>query len=453
MQVERITTEALGDRSYLIHDGAAALVIDPQRDIDRVEDLASLLGVRISHVAETHVHNDYVTGSVELARRHNAVLLVAAAEHVSFERSPVEPGDTISVGAMAVTAVATPGHTEHHLAYVVEHDGEQAVFSGGNLLYGSVGRTDLVHPDKTVPLTHAQYHSARALAGQVSRLAALYPTHGFGSFCSSGPATSADESTIDEQRRSNHALIDDDEDHFVEQLIANLTAYPAYYAHMAPLNRQGPTAPELSLPEPLDGDTVRKRILGGEWVVDLRHRVAFADKHLDGTVSFEYGDGGSFTTFLGWTLPWSEPITLVGSEEDIRAAIRDLSRIGIDRPDAALGDPADGLVDDHPLASYPRVGWSALVNERESGREPLVLDVRRADEYRASHIENAVHIPLHELLSRMDAVPGGRLWVHCGSGYRAGIGASLLQRAGHDVVHVDDDYSRVSQSGLPITTP
>ncbi|MBB5960184.1 glyoxylase-like metal-dependent hydrolase (beta-lactamase superfamily II)/rhodanese-related sulfurtransferase [Saccharothrix tamanrassetensis] len=430
MNVEMIDTAALGDRSYLVHDGTAALVVDPQRDIDRVEDLARRLGVRITHVAETHVHNDYLTGGLELSRRHDAAYLVAAAEDVSYARRPVHPGDEFDVGSMKVTALATPGHTEHHLAYVVTHDRQQAVFSGGSLLFGSVGRTDLVAPDKTVDLTRAQYHSARVLAEHVHEDATLHPTHGFGSFCSSGPATGAQASTIGEQLTTNHALTDEDEQHFVETLIAGLTAYPSYYSHMAPLNRVGPGAPDLTVPQPLRPDEVRSRIDAGHWVVDLRSRVAFASGHVRGTVSVEYGD--NFTTYLGWTLPWGEPVTLVGSEDDVRAAIRDLSRIGVDRP--SVGD-TDGL----PTTGYPRVGWDALAERAERS---VVLDVRRADEYRAGHIGGALHIPLHDLVRRIDEVPSGEVWVHCASGYRAGIAAGLLHRAGRDVVHIDDDWTR-----------
>ncbi|MEV0676336.1 rhodanese-like domain-containing protein [Actinosynnema sp. NPDC050436] len=436
MNVETIDTAALGDRSYLVHDGTSALVVDPQRDIDRVEALADRLGVRITHVAETHVHNDYLTGGLELARRHGAEYLVAAAEDVSYARRPVRPGDTVAVGSMTVTAVATPGHTEHHLAYVVTHAGRQAVFSGGSLLYGSVGRTDLVAPDKTVPLTRAQYRSARDLADRVDPDATLHPTHGFGSFCSSGPATGAGSSTVGEQRAANHALTDPDEQHFVDTLIANLTAYPSYYAHMGPLNREGPGAPDLAVPEPLRPEAVRGLLDAGGWVVDLRSRVAFAAGHAQGTVSIEYGD--RFATYVGWTLPWGEPITLVGGADEVRAAIRDLSRIGVDRPGV-------GRVDGLPTTSYRRAGWADLAARPA---RPVLLDVRRADEHRGGHLAGATNIPLHDLVRRMAEVPAGEVWVHCASGFRAGIAASLLHRAGREVVHVDDEWDRAAEHGL-----
>ncbi len=436
MDVIVIETSALGDRSYLVHDGQVAVVIDPQRDIDRVRDAAAQAGVQITHVAETHIHNDYVTGGLELAGATGAAYLVNAADPVRYERTPISDGEQLSVGELALRALATPGHTESHLSYVVAHGEEQAVFSGGSLLFGSVGRTDLIDP------------SARRIVDEAESGAQLYPTHGFGSFCSSGPATAADSSTIDEQRSNNHALTDADEAHFVRELIANLTAYPSYYAHMDPANLQGPAPVDLSVPQPLDATELHRRLEAGEWVVDLRKRVAFAQGHLTGAVSFEYGDGSSFTTFLGWVLPWGDQITLAGSKQEVEQAIRDLSRIGIDSPDVAIGDGPSDMAPTAPTSAYPRVDWEAFLARRPD--DEAVLDVRRADEYQASHIVGAVNIPLHEVLTRMDEVPTGPVWVHCGSGYRAGVAASLLQRAGKDPIHVDAAFPDAEGAGVSL---
>lgn len=437
MEVVVIETRPLGDRSYLVHDGEAALVIDPQRDTDRVEAAAAEAHVRITHVAETHLHNDYLTGGLILALAHGAVYLVNGADAVEFERTPIADGSTLQVGRLAVKAVATPGHTHHHLSYVVTDGQEQAVFSGGSLLYGSVGRTDLVNPGDTEQLTREQYSSVRRLTAESRPDAALYPTHGFGSFCSSGPASSVHASTMAEQQETNHAFTDPDEDHFVQELISNLTAYPSYYAHMAPANRKGPGPANLAVPESLDPGELSRRLADGEWVVDLRRRVAFAASHLKGSVSFEYGRGSSFTAYLGWVLPWNRQLTLVGAEDDVEKAIRDLSRIGIDSPDAALGTEPSALAPGTAVVHYPRVDWDGL-QDRSPG--DVLLDVRRSDEYDAGHLAGAVNIPLHELLLRMAEIPAGKVWVHCASGYRSGVAASLLQRAGREVVHVDAQY-------------
>ncbi|WHP58767.1 MBL fold metallo-hydrolase [Arthrobacter sp. KFRI-F3372] len=445
MEIITIETPQLGDRTYLVHDGAVGVVIDPQRDTDRVEKAVSDAGVRITHVAETHIHNDYVTGGLQLAQDHNAAYLVNAADDVPYSRQPISDGETVQVGRMVLKAVATPGHTHHHLSYIVTDGDRQEVFSGGSLLYGSVGRTDLVSPEDTVPLTHHQYRSVRRLVDVAGEDAGLYPTHGFGSFCSSGPASGAESSTIGEQLSGNHALTDPDEDHFVRELIHNLTAYPSYYAHMAPINMAGPTAPDLDLPDSLDQDELVSRLERGEWVVDLRNRVAFANTHLSSSVSFEYGDGTQFTAFLGWVLPWDEQLTLVGARQDVENAIRDLSRIGIDNPDAAIGSGPAELAPGAATSSYDSVGWQEVLQKPE---DDPIIDVRRTDEFAKSHIRDAVNIPLHELLRRLDEVPAGRLWVHCGSGYRSAVAASLLQRAGRDVVHIDASFRDAKKAGF-----
>ncbi|MEV7999697.1 MBL fold metallo-hydrolase [Pseudarthrobacter oxydans] len=445
MEIITIETPQLGDRTYLVHDGAVGVVIDPQRDTDRVEKAVSDAGVRITHVAETHIHNDYVTGGLQLAQDHNAAYLVNAADDVPYSRQPISDGETVQVGRMVLKAVATPGHTHHHLSYIVTDGDRQEVFSGGSLLYGSVGRTDLVSPEDTVPLTHHQYRSVRRLVDEAGEDAGLYPTHGFGSFCSSGPASGAESSTIGEQLSGNHALTDPDEDHFVRELIHNLTAYPSYYAHMAPINMAGPTAPDLDLPDSLDQDELVSRLERGEWVVDLRNRVAFANTHLSSSVSFEYGDGTQFTAFLGWVLPWDEQLTLVGARQDVENAIRDLSRIGIDNPDAAIGSGPAELAPGAATSSYDSVGWQEVLQKPE---DDPIIDVRRTDEFAKSHIRDAVNIPLHELLRRLDDVPAGRLWVHCGSGYRSAVAASLLQRAGRDVVHIDASFRDAKKAGF-----
>ena len=163
MQIDVIETTSLGDRSYLVSAGGVAAVIDPQRDIDRVQDLAADRDVRIALVLETHVHNDYVTGGLELARTAGTDYVVPAGDTVAYDRVPAADGDVLEAGPMRFRVMHTPGHTHHHVSYVLtDTDGTvQAVFTGGSMLYGSTGRTDLLGAEHTDQLTHAQYHSVR----------------------------------------------------------------------------------------------------------------------------------------------------------------------------------------------------------------------------------------------------------------------------------------------------
>jgi hydroxyacylglutathione hydrolase len=265
IEILPIDTPALGDRGYLATDGQVALVVDPQRDIDRVQAVAAGRGVQITHVFETHIHNDYLTGGLALARQTGAAYHVNAADPVAFDRTPVADGDIVMIGeAMRIRVIATPGHTFTHLSYVLEAaaDGTVvAVFTGGSLLYGSTGRPDLLGPAHKATLAAAQYASAQRLATVLPDATPVMPTHGFGSFCSATQSEGS-ASTIGHEKRVNPVLTLDEE-RYVAQLLAGLDAYPAYYAHMGPANAAGPEAPDLTPPRRADPTEVAARIAAG----------------------------------------------------------------------------------------------------------------------------------------------------------------------------------------------
>ena len=452
VEVAAIDTPALGDRSYLAHDGDVAVVVDPQRDIDRVLDLAAARGVRITHVFETHLHNDYVTGGLALARATGAAYHVNAADPVAFDRVPVKDGDVIEVSpVLRVQVLATPGHTFTHLSYVLEAGGRaHAVFTGGSLLYGSTGRPDLLGRAHADELARAQFASAHRLAAELPRgrgrvshprvrqLLLGHPVRGHlldhrpGAAGQPGAAARARTSTC-------------------------VSCWPAWtpsppttrtWARPTPPGRPGPTCPRRS---GADAAELRRRIEAGEWVVDLRARRAFAAGHVAGTLSFDLD--GSFATYLGWLIPWGTPLTLLGhTPEQVAEAQRELTRIGIDRPAAAaVGRPGD-WAGGRALRSYPVADFADLEAVRQH-RPVVILDVRRDSEWAASHIAGAVHIPIHQLPSRLADVPAGEIWVHCEAGYRASVAASFLDAAGHTVVAVDDEYERAARVSLPLDGP
>jgi glyoxylase-like metal-dependent hydrolase (beta-lactamase superfamily II)/rhodanese-related sulfurtransferase len=482
VEVLSIPTPSLGDRSYLAHDHHVAVVIDPQRDIDRVQSLAADLGVSITHVAETHIHNDYLTGGLALARATGAEYLVNSEDPVGFGRTGIHDGDRVTVSdALELRALATPGHTFTHLSYVLAAEGEvTGVFTGGSLLYGATGRPDLLGAEHTPALARAQYASAHRLARELPDGAEIFPTHGFGSFCAAGQAdTSA--TTIGQQRLANPALTLD-ETSYVETMLAGLDTWPAYYAHMGPANLMGPCAADLSPPRGACPAELRRRINAGEWVIDLRDRTAFAAGFLPGSVSFPLD--GSFATYLGWTIPWGAPLTLLGSSPgQVAEAQRELARIGFDRlMAAATGTPEDWAVG-LPLASLRLASFADLAKARQPTpagsvtpagtatparaatpagavpaagaaaaypAAPVVLDVRRDLEWQEAHIPGAVHIPLFELRARLHDVPPGEVWVHCHSGYRSMVAASMLAARGRQVVAVADDFDHAAEAGIEL---
>jgi len=453
-EIVTIETPELGDRSYVILHGTEAVVVDPQRDVGRVLAVLSDHSARLTHVLETHIHNDYVSGGPELSRITGAILVIPAGESVGYARQAIADGGRIQVGALTLVARHTPGHTATHMAYLLEDDGPPvAAFTGGSMLLGSVGRTDLIGPWVTDRLSHLQHRSARRLSDELPDAAAILPTHGFGSLCSAGfPVGAPDTGDARHQRAENPALLME-EDAFVDRLVAGMDAFPRYYAYIAPRNREGAGGFDSELPDLSDGRALAERARAGEWVVDLRERRAFAARHLAGTLAFELSD--PLSTYLGWLLPWGSPLSLIGrSLDDLSAARLALARIGIERIVACGISDCEGGEDpwaELPIASYPVVGFGDLKPYLGAPGE-IVVDVRLGREWREGHLATARHIPLHELPDRLEDVPAGRVWVHCAAGYRAAAAGSLLARGARDVMVVSDQFSNAVAAGLDIVS-
>jgi hydroxyacylglutathione hydrolase len=450
-----IDTPGLGDRGYIVHDGVHAFVIDPQRDTDRVEQLVAEHGLTVTHVGETHIHNDYVNGGYQFAKKHGAHYMVPADVELAYlgedNVHAVSDGATFRVGDLDVAVVHTPGHTPHHISFAVTRDDHPgAVFTGGSLLYGTVGRPDLVAPDLTVKQAHDQWHSAHKLVDELAEDTQIYPTHGFGSFCSS-IQTEGVQTSLGQEKDINPALTQAEGD-FVEMLLAGLDVFPAYYAHMGPANAAGPAEIDLTLPEPADPAELRRRVEAGEWVVDLRSREVFTQGHIPGAVNFDLD--GAFVNYLGWMIPWGTPVTLVGATtEQVEAAQRELVRIGIDRPAGqAVGGPEFWLADGEQPAFIRRVDFDEMAKEWKSNPDAVVIDTRQILEWESGHVKGAIFMPFYEVLDRVGELPKDvDIYVYCGSGYRASAVASVMQNLGWDnVVHVDDNFGNAAVAGLEI---
>lgn len=440
MNIETVETPELGNRSYVVDDGRRAIVVDPQRDLDRVQAVLERRGVDVAYVVETHIHNDYVSGGLELARRCGATYVVNAADDVAFDRHPVRDGDALEVASLRLRAVSTPGHTDTHLSYVVEQDGAAAaLFTGGSLLYGTVGRTDLVDATRAREFAAAQYRSARRLAAWPAT-STVHPTHGFGSFCSGGSATGTSDGTLAAELSGNPVFTTASVADFADRLVESLGAYPTYYTHMAALNRSGAGAFDPSAAgAALTAAEVAGRLAAGEAVVDLRNRTAYAAAHLAGTLSITFGN--QLATYLGWLVPFGARVTLLSDDPDeVRAARRQLALIGYDTVDHALGPAVFAPAD----RGFARRTFGDLAAGH--AHDAVVLDVRRAEE-RHQVVPGSVHIPLHELDRRAGELPHRPVWVHCVSGFRAGIAASILEQKGYDVVQIDDHIDNAHRLG------
>jgi glyoxylase-like metal-dependent hydrolase (beta-lactamase superfamily II)/rhodanese-related sulfurtransferase len=442
-QVIVLEVPDVGNRSYVVHDGNVGIAIDPPTDSERVVAEADRHGVTISHVLETHIHNDYVSGGLTLARRCGAVYGVAAGEPVAFGpyRRGLRHGDTVLSGSVRVTVRHTPGHTPHHLSYIASTGhGADAWFSGGSLLYDTTGRTDLYDPDATDVLARAQWRALNEEVKQLPPETLLYPTHGFGSFCAAGAAVEGTGPvTLGEQLHRNLVLTRD-ENTFVSEVRQNRGPFPRYYAHMGPLNRQVSTRHFPALLRRCerhdDGDG------SAATVIDLRERRRFAASHWPGSVNVEAGD--SLAAFIGWTIPWGSPITLVSDDwATVEHAAGALARIGVEEVHGALYVPSRESVD-YRVATFADL--KAALSHRAS---LVVLDARELAESALGVVECAIPLPFHCVDAGIDVLDAeAEIWVHCARGYRAAIAASLLHRRGLHPVLVDDTFTRARELGL-----
>jgi hydroxyacylglutathione hydrolase len=459
VNIEQFVVEGLGHQSYCVTDSESgvAAIIDPRRDVDVYLQAASNAGVRITHVLETHIHNDYITGSRELAAKTGATIVAGGTDPLEYEFSPVYEGDHFRVGQLSFTALATPGHTLAHMSYLLhEPDNEtpQALFSGGSLLAANAGRTDLLGEGMTLTLTHQQYQSLRRLLDTLPGQVHVYPTHGAGSFCMSTGANSARSTTIAQERLVNPVALAKDEADFVERQIAGYTAYPNYYAHMGPINKRGPNIlGAIPTPVGLTPSLVQERMHSGMPLIDGRNQKVFANEHVSGSLNIELGS--SFATYVGWILPFNVPLMiLIEDEEGRREAVVQLMRIGYEQVEGYI----DGGISAWKAAALPISQFEtmdiATFYKRWSQHERLmVVDVRRPDEWVQGHIPDAKHIHLGELPQRIHELPKDQTIVTiCHSGYRAGIAASMIAATGREVIAVCGGMGDWQRLAMPSIT-
>ena len=307
---------------------------------------------RITHILETHIHNDYITGSRELAARTGATIVASALDPLHYDYQPVHEGERFNVGSLDFHVLATPGHTPEHVSYLLHEQGNQAptaLFSGGSLLAANAGRTDLLGKEMMLTLTRQQYHTLRRLLDTLPGQVRVYPTHGAGSFCLSTGSDSPRSTTIAQERMVNPAAVAKDEDEFIQRQIAGYSEYPAYYRYMGPTNREGPRVlGTLPTPAPFSPSEVQERLRRGMPLVDGRRREAFAREHIPGSLNIELDD--SFGTYTGWTLPFNVPLMiLIEDEEGRREAVVQLIRIGYERVEGYV----DGGIQAWKAAALP----------------------------------------------------------------------------------------------------
>ncbi|MBB4987309.1 MULTISPECIES: MBL fold metallo-hydrolase [Streptomyces] len=426
-----LVDRGLGNSAYLVDLGdGRALAVDAGRDLRALHTAARERGLTVAYAADTHLHADFLSGALQLRHDHGAAVLASAAGHRAFDHQGLADGDEVDLGGLTLRALATPGHTDEHLSFLLlDGDRELGVFTGGSLIVNSAARTDLLGPDRTEELARAQYHSLRRLT-ELPDETAVWPTHGAGSFCSAPPGKER-TSTIGAQKRANPLLAAPDEDTFVRRLTAGLGTYPAYFDRLAEANRRGPavlTGTPL-LPE-LSAEQVRALTAAGGRVVDARPAVEYAAGHIPGSLSIALRS--QFATWLGWLLPDTAPLVFVtGEGQDPGEIVWQAYKIGYERLAGRLagGMPA-WLADGNEQAT------TAFVSAERAGGRPYV-DVRQESEFTAGHVPGALHVELGALDRAAADAPNGAV-VACRHGERAMTGAGLLERAGRTGIAVLD---------------
>ena len=444
--VEAVPAGELGNASFLVADTdrGVGLVVDPLRDIERYVKLAADLGVKLTHALDTHLHNDYVSGRRELA----AELGTNIAE--------LEPGSELHVGDLSLRAVHTPGHTPDHKAFLLSEGGQdRALFSGGAVMLGAIARTDLLGPHLAV---HLALEALTTLQVRLRGLAddiRVFPTHGGGSFCGTG-GRSGHETTLGHERHTNPFFQITDVMPFLARALSQ-HRYPTYYRDMAAINRGGVpllghAAPPLTR---LGADEVGQRIDEGAAVVDIRPGRDYDRGHIPG--SYSIGIDGPVSVWVGWLIARGRPIVLVGGTDDeLRKAQRQLLRIGYDTIAGAL----DGGVDawrsgGRSISTFETVEVEDMAQWVLSAEPMTVVDARDEHEWVAGHVPGAVHMYVPDVPHRAGEIPReAPVAVHCASGYRAGIAASLLEQAGLTrIIHVNGEYSDWDRLHLAESVP
>jgi hydroxyacylglutathione hydrolase len=433
MIFQQLINDESGCLSYLIGCGQAgvAAIVDPGRDrVDEYVALARRKGLTITHVIETHLHADHVSGNQALANQTGATICMHPAAEARFRHLPLEHDNEIRIGSVSLRVIHTPGHTPESISVLVtdESRGPEPwfVLTGDTLFVGDVGRPDLGGERAAADLY-------RSLTGRLLVLpdtVEVYPAHGAGSSC--GRAMSSKTgSTIGFERRFNPALRGRDEEDFVRRLLAGQPAKPANFKAIIERNRQLASPPRTS-PTGLSLSETRELLAAGAVVVDVRTPAEYGEAHIPGALNV-WIESPQFADRCAWFIPADADIVLVAAgPTDLARAAAALSRVGVD---GVRGSLHRGLTEWRsaglPIESVPQITVHDLATWREERPELVVVDVREPFEWDEGHIAGALHLPLREVVRRAGELPAARpKAVLCAGGLRSSTAISALRAAG-----------------------
>lgn len=431
--IQQFFIPGIAHSSYLLGAGSTCAIVDPARDVGRYLDAAGELDLGITHVLETHLHADFISGHMELQATAGATICAPASGHCAFEHLPVGDGSRIVLEELRIDVLDTPGHSPDGVTYVVTDtargDGPVAAFTGDTLFVGDVGRPDLF-PGRAEELASLLYDSLHRKVLALPDACLVLPSHGAGSLC--GRAMGAMRlSTIGYERRFNAALQQGDRGAFVASLTARMPPAPDHFSRCSEINRRGPalvrTLPEL---RPMRPAEFREEAAREETVVlSVRDYATFGGAHVPG--SYHVDLAMNFSTYAGWVLPPEKEILLVAdSPAEAREAVVQLRRVGLDRAAGYLvGGTRAWAMAGYPTDRVPQLSPAEVYSVLQGGG--VLVDARFPDEFEEGHVEGAVNIPAPDLRTRYGELPpDGPCVVMCLTGQRSSLGCSLLKRAG-----------------------
>ena len=433
MFVQQFFVKGLAHSSYLLGGKQKCAIVDPRRDVDMYIEAAGDMGMKITHILETHLHADFISGHMDLAEKTGAVIVAPKSAKCKFRHKAVAEGDRFSIENMQIKVLDTPGHTPEHITYVVTDKSRGSepvcIFCGDVLFVGDVGRPDLF-PGKAKKLASQLYDNLHQKLMRLPDFCEVYPAHGAGSLC--GRAMGAKRtSTIGYERRYNAALQIMDKRKFIESLTTNMPAAPDHFSRCSAINGKGPALvrklPKLTaLLPPVFARRAKKP---NTIVLDIRDYESFGGQHVPKAINVDFG--GNFGTFAGWILPPDKDILLVAtSAQQAHDANLWLKRVGLDR---AMGYLDGGMFawskEGLPTEHVYQIGAPELHEMTNNQRGLALVDVRATVEYQSNHIKGAVNIPAPELRRRYKELKKDKpVILICSTGHRSSLGASLLQQ-------------------------
>jgi hydroxyacylglutathione hydrolase len=469
MIVKRFFEPLLAQASYLIGCAASheALVIDPNRDVEPYVAAAAADNLRITHVTETHIHADFLSGSRELARRTGAMLLLSdEGDHAwkygyASEGRLIRGGDGFAIGRVQIDVEHTPGHTPEHLTFLITDgaaaDRPLAAATGDFIFVGDVGRPDLleraVHVKGTMEAGAQTLYRSLQVFNRHEEWLQIWPGHGAGSACGKG-ISAVPYSTLGYERRFNWAFKAKNETDFVANVLAGQPDPPRYFATMKQWNKEGPRVlGGLPMPPRLADRDLGPLIDRGAFILDARAASEFADGFVPGTLNIPLNQ--AFVTWAGWLAPYDQDLYVIlgeGAEGRLAEIARALALIGLDRVRGVFG-PTVLRQSGRSRARIPQIQPTDLALMR-GDRTPIVVDVRADHEWANGHLPAAIHIPLGHLEERLHELPQGQpLIAQCQGGRRSAIAASVLHRAGYrDVSNLVGGFDAWQAAALPTTT-